>query len=82
MNKISMSQTCLYNIFYKKKFTGFLQPVATEGILNLLVVCSAWPLCKTTQITVMMPVEISSKIPTPVTTPTRQQNDNIINKRS
>ena len=32
MNKISMSQTCLYNISYQKA-TGFLQqPVATEGI--------------------------------------------------
>ena len=31
MNKISMSQTCLYNISYKKK--PFLQrPVATEDI--------------------------------------------------
>ena len=32
MNKISMLQTCLYNISYQKT-TGFLQqPVATEGI--------------------------------------------------
>jgi len=32
INKISMSQTCLYSIFYQKA-TGFLQrPVTTEGI--------------------------------------------------
>ena len=32
MDKISMSQTCLYHISYKKA-TGFLQqPVDTEGI--------------------------------------------------
>ena len=32
MNKISMSQTYLYNISYQKA-TGFLlQPVTTEGI--------------------------------------------------
>ena len=32
MNKISMSNTCLYNIFYMKA-TGYLQqPVTTEGI--------------------------------------------------
>ena len=33
MNKISMSQTCLYNYFPYKKATRFLQkPVTTEGI--------------------------------------------------
>ena len=32
MNKISMSQTCLYNFSYKKATRFLQQPVATEGI--------------------------------------------------
>ena len=32
MNKISMSQTCMYNFFYKKATRFIQQPLATEGI--------------------------------------------------
>ena len=32
MNKISMSQTCLYNISYQKATGVLQQPVTTEGI--------------------------------------------------
>ena len=32
MNKISMSQTCLFNFFYKEATIFLQQPVATEGI--------------------------------------------------
>ena len=36
MNKSALSQTCLYNISYKKSFTLYLQ-VAIEGICMALV---------------------------------------------
>ena len=32
MNKISMSQTCLYSIFYQKATGSLQQLVVTEGI--------------------------------------------------